>query len=253
MYRRTSRLLVRRAAITEASCVVDLACGTGITTETILEALPAPGRIIAVDASAAMLTVAARDVRSPRVRWVSSKAEEFDAHVVAGEVDAVICNSAIWHTDLDASCRAVRTGLRPGGRFAFNIGVRNLAQSSSGDAQQPAMPMLMQWACAVAADGYGCVPHPADAGSRPKLKIDDVRETLRRNGIDLVEDGFIENDLSVEEQRAWLSIPIFSATLVMLRSLTYQERLEVVAEAYRRCDKSAVHRNRWYVAVGIAT
>jgi SAM-dependent methyltransferase len=252
MYRRTSASLVRLGGVPEARCVVDLACGTGITTETVLEALPAPGRIVAVDASAAMLAVAASEVTSPRVRWVQSTAEECDAHVSAGEADVAICNSAIWHTDLDGTCRAVHAALAPGGRFAFNISVRNLALGSSEGAGRPAMPMLMQWACALAADRKGCVPDPDVGFSTPRLTVDSVREALHRNGIELVETGFVDHVSSVAEQRAWMSVPIFSTSLTMLRSLSYTERLEVIDEAYQRCDKDAVHHTRWFVALGIA-
>lgn len=56
MYRETSRDVADRAGLRDDAVVVDLCCGTGITTETILESLGPAGRVTGVDASEAMLS-----------------------------------------------------------------------------------------------------------------------------------------------------------------------------------------------------
>ncbi|MDI6103341.1 class I SAM-dependent methyltransferase [Actinoplanes sp. NEAU-A12] len=253
LYRRTSELLVRSAGVAAARDVVDLACGTGVTTRTLLAAVPPRCRVIAADKSAAMLAVAAHEVPGPRVVWVRSRAEEIDGHVAPGSVDAVVCNSAIWHTDLAATCRAVRTLLRPGGRFAFNIGARNLALVPADGVPAPGMPMVMQWACAIAAARKGAVPDRAVIdGTGPGLTVEAVGQAVRRAGFDLARAHFVEDRLSVAEQRAWMSVPIFSEALTMLRPLPYEERLEIIDEAYRRCDESAEHRTHWFVVLAVA-
>src|SRR5579871_6196046 len=133
-YQETSRDLVS-LALPQApdgaadAAVLDLCCGTGATTREILAVLGAGGRVIGVDKSAAMLGAAA-SVADPRVTLIQSPAEGVD-RLVTGPVDAVICNSAIWQTDLAATASAVRAVLNPGGRFAFNVPVGFLADGDS--------------------------------------------------------------------------------------------------------------------------
>ena len=59
-YEETSNDLAQLLPIATSRVVVDLACGTGTTTEVILRDLPADGQVVAVDASKAMLEVASR-------------------------------------------------------------------------------------------------------------------------------------------------------------------------------------------------
>lgn len=82
--------------------------------------------MLAVDASAAMLTAARTAVKDQRVRWLRLSAERLDT-CVSGDIDAVLCNSAIWQTDVRATIAAVARALRPAGRFVFNIGAEMLA------------------------------------------------------------------------------------------------------------------------------
>lgn len=103
------------------AAVIDLACGTGVTTEAILAALGPDGRVTGVDGSAAMLAVAASSVTDRRVTWIHARAENLDQGMV-GLAHAVVCNSAIWQTDLDATMRTVRNVLAEDGRFVFNVG-----------------------------------------------------------------------------------------------------------------------------------
>jgi SAM-dependent methyltransferase len=74
-YRHTSRDLVDLAQLAADARVVDLACGTGITTEAVLAVLGERGSIVAVDASAAMLAAARSLVPDERVTWLRAPAE----------------------------------------------------------------------------------------------------------------------------------------------------------------------------------
>src|ERR1700739_4579187 len=126
-YRETSRDLIALAlpsddARVADAAVLDLACGTGATTREILAMLGSDGRVISVDKSAAMLRVAASSTGDPRVTWIHARAESVDQYVTE-PVDAVICNSAIWQTDLAGTAMAVRAARKGGSRFAFNVPV----------------------------------------------------------------------------------------------------------------------------------
>jgi len=58
MYRLTSEHLVGLAVLAPDARVVDLCCGTGVTTEAVLAVLGARGSVAAVDGAAAMLAEA---------------------------------------------------------------------------------------------------------------------------------------------------------------------------------------------------
>ena len=80
-YEETSDDLAELMPMATSGLVVDLACGTGTTTQVILRDLPADGRVVAVDASKAMLETASQSIKDPRVTWIRSKAEELPDHV----------------------------------------------------------------------------------------------------------------------------------------------------------------------------
>jgi SAM-dependent methyltransferase len=292
MYDRTSEDLVDRVGLTPGAQVVDLCCGTGRTTLAVLAALGAEGRVTGVDGAAAMLAIARAAVTDPRAGWVEAPAEEFDRHI-PGPVDAVVCNSAIWQTDLPATFAAARRALRPGGRFAFNIGRRFLAPTrphprpetaahpetaarakaavgheiaagaetaaSAETAAHPETAARLETAArakaaagpetaarpeteavglamamrAIAAREYGWVA-PPQSRPGPRPTPDGLLTALTQAGFTpdpITEIEFVQD---LDEQRAWLSIPIFTERA--LPGLGYEQRMAVLAEAYTEPD-----------------
>jgi SAM-dependent methyltransferase len=251
-YQETSRDLVS-VALPEGkdgaidATVLDLACGTGATTREILAVLDPAGKVTGVDKSAAMLGQAASSVTDPRVTWIQSPAESVD-RLVTEPVDAVICNSAIWQTDLAATVSAVRAVLKSGGRFAFNVPVGFLAD---GDTQglPERHPSLLGQMRAIAERDYGWTPAvEPPARVRQRLTRESIRSVLEAASFDveLVTEASYRN--SPESQRAWLSIPIF--TKDPLRGLPYQDRLRVINEAYERLGPGQTEHARWVIFVG---
>ncbi len=120
MYRASSAFLVDFASITEGERVVDLCCGTGITTEELLRRVGPSGHVWSVDGSEDMLAQARRTIDASNVEFVCWPAESF--HIpVKGPADAALCNSAFWQTHAHQSLSSTRRVLRTGGRFAFNV------------------------------------------------------------------------------------------------------------------------------------
>lgn len=246
LYRDASLDLVDLARLQNAGLVADLACGTGATTETILERLAPAGRIIAIDGSEAMAKVAQRRVPDPRVRWLVSDGSAIDSHV--HDADAILCNSAIWQMDVGQTIAACARALRPDGRLVFNIGRGYLAklppprEPSSG---KPTLPRLMQ---SLAARDYGFVPPPSDSSLRATrnravfLTLDMVAQMVRSAGLvpEVTEErGY---DEPPEAQLDWFSIPVFAESV--LTGMPEEQKRKVIAEAYRRLDKHSV-RTRW--------
>lgn len=253
LYHQSSRDLVRLAQVAPDASVVDLACGTGATTEAALAVLGADGRVLAVDAAQAMLTQARSLVRDDRVRWLRARAEHLDQYGI-GVVDVVVCNSAIWQTDVPATVAAVRRVLRAGGRFVFNVGAQLLADHA--DPGRPGDP-LIELMETIAARDHGWVAPPVASGRRgsgPRPIRHRDRDELSENGLqrELASNGFrvrqvcrLQYRHSLEDRRAWLSIPIF--TLGRFAALPYRHRMAILDEAY--CCLTTGHSNPEPLAV----
>jgi SAM-dependent methyltransferase len=243
MYRDLSRDLISLAGLSADAAVVDLACGTGVTSRQILAVLGPGGSLAGVDKSAAMLAVAARSVADPRASWIEARAESVDVYV-AGLVDAVVCNSAIWQADLAATVAAVRNVLTAGGRFVFNVGFDHLAEqddpSFPGDRPSPISVMK-----AIAAGDYGWrPPDAAGAGSRrSRLSRESICRCLDAAGFEIERVAEFGYEEDAESERAWLSVPIF--TKYQFPGLSYEDRMRVLAKAYMLLGPRKAELSRW--------
>ena len=243
IYRDASRDLISLAGLPADAAVVDLACGTGVTSREILAVLGPGGRLTGVDQSPAMLAVAARSVADPRASWIQARAENVDTQV-AGPVDAVVCNSAIWQTDLPATAAAVRSILPAGGRFVFNVGHDHLEQPD-GPSVPGDRPSLISVMKVIAAEDYGWPPPAAAAagGRRPRLSRESIRRDLAAAGFDIEQAAEFAYEQDAESERAWLSVPIF--TRYQFPGLSYEERMQVLAGAHARLGPRDAELSRW--------
>lgn len=228
MYRQTSRDIVDLAYPAADATIVDLACGTGTTTEAVLSVLGENGVVIAVDGSKAMLDTAQLSIRDERVRWLHLPAERLDDGTEAG-ADAVVCNAAIWQTDVRATAAAVRRVLRPGGLFVFNLPEAMFADHAGADPDP-----LLDAMITVAARDYDWVP-PALAGEGAdgqECSETGLCHVLHETGfrVDRIQ-GF-SYQVTLREHGAWLSVPVFTARL--FADLPYLQRMAALRQAYRR-------------------
>lgn len=246
LYRDTSKVLASLVGLETAKLAIDLACGTGASTQAILARLPQTGKVIALDGSAAMLSIAQREVVDPRVRWLHVPGEQLAGHVGEG-ADAVVCNSAFWQMDMPAVAGVVRRALRPGGRFAFNIGGLFIRLPPSPDEPQRTTPTLFELMWAAAVLNYGFVaprPRLSRDGSMPPT-IDSITALLEAAGFEVEQATVMEYDNSPESMHAWLSIPVFTER--HFAGLPYEHRMNALATAYDRLDRRSNERSRWAV------
>lgn len=239
MYQQTSRDLIALARPSSGDAVLDLACGTGVTTQEVLAVLGQDGKVIGVDKSAAMLARAAISIADPRVTWVQAPAESVDQHV-SELVDTVVCNSAIWQTELVATAAAVRHVMAAGGRFAFNVGSGFLEQ---GD--DPASRVLDSVMRAIAAQEHGWTLPRAGTPlrARPRLSRESIGLCLSKAGFEVEQVKEFKYEQSAESLRAWLSVPIFTERL--LPGLPYKDRMRVLDKAYDRLGPGEAELARW--------
>lgn len=244
MYSASSRDLAARAGLADSRRIVDLCGGTGTTAEAILALAPPDATVVSLDSSAAMQRIGRRLLGDSRLAWVNAPAEELSEHVPARSVDVVVCNSAVWKTDVSAVVAAVRRVLRPGGRFVFNIG-GVFAGVTHPDAQiPPPGPSLSGLIEQIAARDYGVVPPTAAVPAKLPLSV--VTGLLADAGLHVVAAEVTGQRTTIAERAAWLSIPVFAYPE---GALSYEQKMTVLAEATAQTKPDDFTITSWLVIV----
>ncbi|MEV7871648.1 class I SAM-dependent methyltransferase [Streptomyces sp. NPDC088124] len=244
MYSASSRDLAARAGLAYSRGIVDLCGGTGTTAEAILALASPDATVISLDSSAAMQRIGRSLLSDPRLTWVNASAEELADHVPARSVDAVVCNSALWKTDVSAVVAAVRRVLRPGGRFVFNIGGA-FAGVTHPDAQiPPPGPSLSGLIEQIAARDYGVVPPTAAVPAKLPLSV--VTGMLADAGLHVVAAEVTGQRTTIAERAAWLSIPVFAHPE---GALSYEQKMAILAEATVQTEPDNFTITTWLVIV----
>ncbi len=114
------REVLDRLPLAGDETVLDAGCGSGRVTELLLERLP-HGRVIGVDASAAMVR-AARERLGARAELRTGDLTELE---LEAPVDAIFSNAVLhWIPDHARLFERLHAALRPGGRLAAQCGAR---------------------------------------------------------------------------------------------------------------------------------
>jgi ubiquinone/menaquinone biosynthesis C-methylase UbiE len=100
--------------------VVDLAAGTGVTTQAIIDSTNGDVHIIDVDQADKMLKKAEEKFPGKAIDFIVSEAETVD-EVIKEPIDVIVCNSAFWQIKPKLVFKAVSKILKDGGVFAFNL------------------------------------------------------------------------------------------------------------------------------------
>jgi trans-aconitate 2-methyltransferase len=115
------RAVLDRIALAGHETALDAGCGTGRVTRLLAERLPR-GRVIAVDASAAMVAEARRRLADLGDRVEVQHADLLELQP-AEPVDVVVSTATFhWILDHDLLFRRLRDVLRPGGRLVAQCG-----------------------------------------------------------------------------------------------------------------------------------
>ncbi|WP_152363207.1 class I SAM-dependent methyltransferase [Microlunatus speluncae] len=245
MYSASSRDLVDRAQVSDSRLVVDMCGGTGTTAEAILNRVSTQARVISLDSSAAMQHAGQRALNDERLSWVTASAEDLAEHAPAGNVDAVVCNSAIWKCDVPAVFKAVCRVLRPGGRFAFNVGASFAGLTHPDDQNEDSRRSLDSLIRRIAIKDYGFIP-PAVNNEQPKLPKEAISRHLADAGIRLESTCITAQRTTMAERRAWLSIPLFARPD---NGFTYAQKMHILEEAYSQVSPEEITMTRWLVIV----
>jgi trans-aconitate 2-methyltransferase len=111
-------VLARLEGIAEDAIVLDVGCGTGRVTELLLELVPR-GRVLAIDASPEMVTLARQRLGDRAQVWCQDVLE-LD---LSEPVDAIVSTATLhWVTDHDRLWKRLAHTLRSGGRLEIQCG-----------------------------------------------------------------------------------------------------------------------------------
>ena len=113
--------LADRLAALQPSRVLEIACGTGIVTRRMRDALPGGAEILASDLNAAMIGVATRKFQAgENVAFAVADATRLP--MTAATFDAVICQFGVmFFSDKVAAFAECARVLRPGGHLLFSV------------------------------------------------------------------------------------------------------------------------------------
>lgn len=121
IYRQSNRLLAEAADLKPGMTVVDLGCGSGLTSLAALEAVPDGLKLILIDSSPAMIA-AARQVLGDRAAAYHVADATAVADLVPDKVDRVLCNLSLWYfQNPEGVLRSLRRVIKPVGRLCFSL------------------------------------------------------------------------------------------------------------------------------------
>jgi trans-aconitate 2-methyltransferase len=137
-------VLARLKGIAKDATVLDVGCGTGRVTETLLELVP-EGRVLAIDASPEMVALARQRLGERAQVW-RQDVLELD---LSEPVDAIVSTATLhWVTDHDRLWKRLAQALRTGGRLEIQCGgrgniegVRDVIEAAASNLA----PQLLGW------------------------------------------------------------------------------------------------------------
>lgn len=231
-YQVTNRELITAARIQSGMSLIDLACGTGFTTRTILDVVGTAIMIYAVEQSHEMLAQAQSTITTATIRFIHASAEHFSSHIPE-PVDRVVCNAAFFlFPNIDAVLKEIHTVLKPEGLFVFNIPDQKY---DFGDGK----PSEMARAVAKYLDQSLSIASLKTF----RYSSDTIHTLASTHGFQAVDFKVVGLQLDVDDLIRFYSIPHFSSRRFPSRSS--EELKEIVAARFRMLPAGEAPYYRW--------
>jgi ubiquinone/menaquinone biosynthesis C-methylase UbiE len=228
MYQELSQKLLALAGLAPGMRVLDLGCGTGVTTACLLPELAERGRVYALDISRPMLAIARRQVTSPLVTFLHGDAAQCAA-LIAEPVDRVLCNSLFWQLRHKSQLmRQLHQLLTPDGLFVFNAPepyfiFKDIPRS-------PKVSLLFKQ---LAAERYGV----------GQQDMRTMRLFLANHNFELLRMQPFARIRPAAESYLFFQLPV--ATAWMEPPLSFETRLALLEEAHSLAEPDQPVKQRW--------
>ncbi|MFH1649608.1 MAG: class I SAM-dependent methyltransferase [Candidatus Woesearchaeota archaeon] len=222
-YIETSKVLVQFAGRLGPR-IVDLACGTGITTKAIADVAP-DSSITAIDFSLAMLEQAKKNINAKNILFIHDSAENVHKHVKGAT--AIICNSAFWQfPDQDKVLYSINKALSPDGIFVFNLPHQFFDFGTEKSSRGPAVSLIIE---ELRKRGY----HP-EGKLKPKMTQDELTGLFGEHGLDIIKKAVCSfQSHTIEDSLAFFKIPAVSPFFDDVPANEQDEILKEVGEKLR--------------------
>jgi len=230
MYQELSQQMVNLSQIKPGMRVLDLGCGTGVTTQHVLQSLGDAGHVYALDISAPMLNIARRQVSSPHVTFLHGDAAD-TANLLVDQppVDRIVCNSVFWQfRHKPPVMLALRQVLAPDGLFIFNAPEPYFIFKDIPHSKKVSI-LFKQ----LAAERYGV--------GQQDLRT--MRVFLENFGFELITTHEFTRTRPAEESYLFFQLPV--ATAWMEPPLDYPTRMALLEEAQQMAEPDKAITQRW--------
>ncbi len=235
MYKETSKFLVDLADIKKGMKVIDLACGTGVTSSQILSKLDDSGELISIDSSKEMLNVAVNKLQKTNIRFIHSPAEKI-VEIIKEKIDLILCNSAFWQLDMEKVLQNVNKILKNSGKFIFNIPEPFYEIEENKDENT-----LFFKIKEIANKKFNLDFSKKYWGET--INKDYLSTLINKNGFSINSIKILNLSQTYEDLYNLLLIP--NMTKSLLKDLEYPKRIEILNEAYNQLDKKSKFGNKW--------
>jgi ubiquinone/menaquinone biosynthesis C-methylase UbiE len=207
--------LITQTSTSTGQTIIDVGCGTGISTLPLVQTIGPAGSIYAIDLSEAMLERAKYRLKDykDQITLIACDASSMSEHI-DDKVDRILLTASIFLIpDADQILINCFEMIKPGGILGFNYLDKILVDGASlKDVMKEQKPDLFP---------YG----------RDVLDVSELDQMAGEAGFSKLNDGVIAWDITAEEATAFYTIPAQSAGLYPRE--TYEERREKVAKLFK--------------------
>jgi len=236
-YKQTNEKLVEISNIKPNQVIVDLACGTGLTTKEVLKNYPNVRKIYAVDFSEDMINVAKEFVQSRKVAFIVASAEDIDKFI-SEKVDVVLCNSAFWQfQNQNKVLKKIYSILKDNGRFIFNL---NQQFFDFGNAEPNQKLIIDTIFSEMKGRGY-----EFSNKLKPKINKEKIEELFNQAGFSFYKTEMINiGPRSLEDSFNFFKIP---ATATFFEDVPKEEQEQILNFAYEKLKNQIkqIENNKW--------
>lgn len=236
-YKQTNEKLIKIADINPNQVVVDLACGTGLTTKEVLKNCPDVKKVYAIDFSEDMINVAKEFVQSKKVAFIVADAQDLDKFI-SEKVDVVLCNSAFWQfQNQNKVLNVILKILKDSGKFVFNLN----QQFFDFGKPEPNQKILINTIFSEMKErGY----EPSNKIA-PKIDKEKIEELFSQAGYTLEKTETINiGPRKLDDFFNFFKIP---ATATFFENVTEEDQEQILSSAYEKLKNqfTQIKNNKW--------
>jgi len=227
--------LARVADVEEGARVVDVCCGTGVSTRVLLSMVGRSGHVTGIDFSPKMLEEARRRCSAfSNVDFIEGDAEKLEGLLGYRTYDAILYNACIFLLpDAGASLRGARNSVKPGGRVAMNF-----VEGSYIDGRELFTELFPEWS----GKAFPAPKFPSDTAT--------LEAVLAESVFTRVQSGTMEKLMPLDHLKRFYQVPAQSASLYPRLGLA--ERKNAVQKMFKLVEEKGVSwasmRWKWVAA-----